>query len=317
MARPTPTRSMTVNRNSKCNRSSKRQMIPGIKLSPGQKLNTMSGKISMPTKMRMLHRASMCQPFGVITPHSPQKSGPVGRSEPLNRPHSSNLFSDISIMKAWVAYLENLSISWPISFIKRRMMKRNRINRTKRANNSNSPSKPAQNPVAAFRDQLAAGVHKAYDIAQNAKDTTGAAVDQYNKQVAANKKTPFFNNTDNTPMQWLGKVAADAKKRGPFEAAQDLTYPILENPYIEPVTEPITGAVRMANYKAGRPIPLINAALGQTDADYGIKSPKSLFNYQGTDTPPTNPNNPPISQQSIDQIKNVKLPLINRPVNTQ
>src|SRR6266568_5640157 len=179
------------------------------------------------------------------------------------------------------------------------------------------PQQPAQNPVAAFRDQLAAGVHKAYDIAQNAKDTTGAAVDQYNKQVAANKKTPFFNNTDNTPMQWLGKVAADAKKRGPFEAAQDLTYPILENPYIEPVTEPITGAVRMANYKAGRPIPLINAALGQTDADYGIKSPKSLFNYQGTDTPPTNPNNPPISQQSIDQIKNVKLPLINRPVNTQ
>src|SRR6266498_4216267 len=80
----------------------------------------------------------------------------------------------------------------------------------------------------------------------------------YIQQVNVNKQTPFFNNTDNTPFKWIGKVADDVKKRGIFEGLQDLTYPILTNPYIEPLTEPITGAVRVANYKAGRPSPLIN-----------------------------------------------------------
>lgn len=90
-------------------------------------------------------------------------------------------------------------------------------------------------------------------------------VNQYLKQVEVNKKTPFFNNTGNNPVQWAGKVIQDTKKRGAFEGLQDLTYPILEHPYIEPLTEPLTGAARVANYKAGRPNKLINNLLGQTD----------------------------------------------------
>jgi len=91
------------------------------------------------------------------------------------------------------------------------------------------------------------------------------AATNYANQVRANQQQPFFNNNGNNPIQWAGKVIQDVKKRGPFEGLQDLTYPVLMNPYIEPLTEPITGAVRVANYKAGRPNPLINNLLGQTD----------------------------------------------------
>jgi hypothetical protein len=87
----------------------------------------------------------------------------------------------------------------------------------------------------------------------------------YQKQVEANKKTPFFNNTGNNPIQWAGKVVEDVKRRGPFEGLQDLSYPVLMNPYVEPVEEPIVSNIRVANYKAGRPLPLVNALLGQTD----------------------------------------------------
>ena len=87
----------------------------------------------------------------------------------------------------------------------------------------------------------------------------------YARQVEANQKQPFFNNTGNNPIQWMGKVAQDVRKRGPWEGLQDLSYPVLMNPYIEPITEPLTGAARVANYKAGRPNPLINNLLGQTD----------------------------------------------------
>ncbi len=98
---------------------------------------------------------------------------------------------------------------------------------------------------------------------------TKASLDAYFQQVEANKKEPFFNNQGNNPAQWAGKVVEDVKQRGPFEGAQDLTYPVLMNPYVEPITEPITGDVRVANYKAGRPFPVVNAALGQSDYQMG------------------------------------------------
>lgn len=88
----------------------------------------------------------------------------------------------------------------------------------------------------------------------------------YWSQVQSNKQQPFFNNTGNNPIQWMGKVYQDVKKRGPFEGLQDLTYPVLMNPYIEPIVEPITSAIRVANYQAGRPFPFINSLLGQTDS---------------------------------------------------
>lgn len=72
------------------------------------------------------------------------------------------------------------------------------------------------------------------------------SIKQYQAQVAANKETPFFNNQGNNPVQWLGKVGQDFHQRGAIEAAQDLTYPVLENPYIEPLTEPLTGDIREA-----------------------------------------------------------------------
>lgn len=93
-------------------------------------------------------------------------------------------------------------------------------------------------------------------------------VQAYQAQVAVNKQQPFFNNQGNNPLQWMGKVIQDTKQRGPFEGLQDLSYPILENPYIEPLTEPITGALRVANYKAGRPNALLNNLLGQTNQIY-------------------------------------------------
>lgn len=92
-----------------------------------------------------------------------------------------------------------------------------------------------------------------------------SGIQNYQKQVQANKQTPFFN-PNNTPTQWIGKVGQDIQKRGIFEGAQDLTYPVLMNPYIEPVTEPITSNLRMMNYKANRPFPFINSLLGQTDS---------------------------------------------------
>ena len=95
-----------------------------------------------------------------------------------------------------------------------------------------------------------------------------SGVKSYLAQVEANKKQPFFNNNGNNPIQWAGKVAADVKKRGAFEGLQDLSYPILENPYIEPIEEPIVGGLRVANYKMGRTSPVINSLLGQTDNQY-------------------------------------------------
>jgi hypothetical protein len=114
-----------------------------------------------------------------------------------------------------------------------------------------------------------------------------SVVSAYLRQVAANKQNPFFNDNGNNPVQWLGKVAEDYKKRGPFEAAQDLTYPILENPYVEPIEEPIVSNIRVANLKAGRPSDLVNNLLGQTDeqiapqaqAEYPRKTPASILGH--------------------------------------
>lgn len=90
----------------------------------------------------------------------------------------------------------------------------------------------------------------------------------YPKQVYADQQNPFFNNNGNNPLQWLGKVGQDVQKRGTFEGLQDLSYPLLMNPYIEPVEEPIVGNMRVANYQAGRPFPLLNSLLGQSDSQY-------------------------------------------------
>jgi len=106
----------------------------------------------------------------------------------------------------------------------------------------------------------------------------------YPSQVSANKQnlpSPFFNNTGNNPIQWLGKVSQDVKTRGPFEGLQDLTNPVIQNRFVYPYAEPIISDVRTLNYQAGRPNNLINALLGQTNAQYGIRSPKSIFNWQG------------------------------------
>ena len=72
---------------------------------------------------------------------------------------------------------------------------------------------------------------------------------KYQLEVSMNKKQPFFNNTGNNPIQWLGKVLQDTKKRGLLQGLQDLSNPILMNPYIEPIAEPIVGKLRVANYR--------------------------------------------------------------------
>lgn len=96
-----------------------------------------------------------------------------------------------------------------------------------------------------------------------------------------NNTQPFFNNSGNNPIQWAGKVITDTRQRGPFEGMQDLTNPAIQNPVVYPMVEPIISNIRMANFQAGRPNPFINALLGQTDAQYGIRSRKSLFNWGG------------------------------------
>ena len=88
---------------------------------------------------------------------------------------------------------------------------------------------------------------------------------QYKNDVEEGKKTPFFNK-NNTPRQWLGRVAQDTKKRGWGEGVQGLANPMLKNRFIEPVAEPIISKARVANYKAGRPSGFINALLGQRDS---------------------------------------------------
>lgn len=109
------------------------------------------------------------------------------------------------------------------------------------------------------------------------------AIGAYLNEVEYNKQYPFFNDNGNTPAEWVGKVVADGIKRGPFEAAQDLTNPVIMNPYIEPIAEPIISNVRVANYKAGRPNELVNNILGQTDAQTvdgsknKKKTPNTLF----------------------------------------
>lgn len=121
--------------------------------------------------------------------------------------------------------------------------------------------KPVLNNVARSVNYFQNQVPKIQQAAQVAQ----TSFNNYQRQVAVNKKQPFFNNTGNNPIQWAGKVVQDVKKRGPFEGLQDLSYPILENPYIEPIEEPLVGNIRVANFRAGRPNPLINNLLGQTD----------------------------------------------------
>ncbi len=76
---------------------------------------------------------------------------------------------------------------------------------------------------------------------QHIKDTVGS----YQKQVEANKQQPFFN-AQNTPTDWLfNKVPADIKKRGIIEGMHDLSYGVLENPYIEPISENVIGGLRV------------------------------------------------------------------------
>jgi len=73
----------------------------------------------------------------------------------------------------------------------------------------------------------------------------------YQNQVNENKKYPFFNQS-NTPSQWVGRVIADTRKRGLIEGMQDLSNPILMNPYIEPIAEPLVSAFRVGKYKLGQ-----------------------------------------------------------------
>ena len=67
----------------------------------------------------------------------------------------------------------------------------------------------------------------------------------YSAEVKENKTHPFFNKTGNSPKQWIKKVVKDVKERGVIEGLHDLSYPLLMNPYIEPLTEPLTGKVRV------------------------------------------------------------------------
>jgi hypothetical protein len=60
-----------------------------------------------------------------------------------------------------------------------------------------------------------------------------------------------FFHQGNSPIQWLGKVAQDTKQRGLLQGAEDMFNPILMNPYVRPITEPITGAIRAGIYQSG------------------------------------------------------------------
>jgi hypothetical protein len=91
-------------------------------------------------------------------------------------------------------------------------------------------------------------------------------LNNYQQQVAYYKENPHFQfNQNHTPIKWLGEVAQDTAKRGWGEGLQDITYPITTNPYVIPLTEPITSNLRMANYQSGRPFHLLNILLGQQD----------------------------------------------------
>ena len=69
---------------------------------------------------------------------------------------------------------------------------------------------------------------------------------------------PSFSN-------WTQDLIQDVKKRGLIEGAHDLLNPLVANPRINPIIEPIISNVRMANYKIGRPNPIANALLGMQD----------------------------------------------------
>lgn len=77
-------------------------------------------------------------------------------------------------------------------------------------------------------------------------------------------------------MQWAGKVVQDVRQRGPIEGLQDLTYPVLMNPFVEPLAEPLIGRARVMNHRAGRPIQAINALLGQMDHQMASPKPKNF-----------------------------------------
>jgi len=72
-------------------------------------------------------------------------------------------------------------------------------------------------------------------------------IQQYQQQVAFNKQnlpSPFFNNTGNNPVQWIGKVGQDIKQRGLIEGFHDLTNPFIQNRNIYPYAEPIISNTR-------------------------------------------------------------------------
>ncbi len=115
----------------------------------------------------------------------------------------------------------------------------------------------------------------------------------------------FFNNTGNNPIQWLGKVAADIKQRGPAEGLHDLTYPFTKNPIIEPIIEPIISKIRVANFNAGRPNPAVNALLGQQDWQMATPSGVPAAKIAPTLLKPAVPKL--TDQEVVDQYKQGKL----------
>lgn len=96
----------------------------------------------------------------------------------------------------------------------------------------------------------------------------------YLEKVNYRKRHPFFNQNNTVP-QWINLVKQDVAKRGLAEGLHDITYPITTSPYIDPIIEPVTSRVRMVNYRMGRPLPIVNSILGQTDKQMSPPTPRT------------------------------------------
>lgn len=77
-----------------------------------------------------------------------------------------------------------------------------------------------------------------------------SAIQNYPQEVQQRKQYPFFNSGHPVGM-WFKELVADTKKRGLIQGAQDVSNPIIMNPYIYPVGERLTSNARVAINQRG------------------------------------------------------------------
>lgn len=139
---------------------------------------------------------------------------------------------------------------------------------------------------------------------------TPQRIQQYQQQIQVNKQYPFFNQ-NNTPQQWVGKVIQDTKRRGLMQGLQDLSNPVLMNPYVMPIAEPVVSKIRVANYKTNKKLQRFIKAAGN------IVKEASNFSFSSPRTPigSTKPNLKPYQNFVKNASALIKSPAIQAPVN--